>query len=159
MLFRSGGTSPFAAANIGQGAMQGIQSMLASNKQRAREESSIGDFAAKLGIAHEAAQSRKEARDVGLGAKYQGEVDRVRKDRLALQEKYLKQPKYIPLMQMPQLAEKIAKGKASKEDQAKYDNLLALENALENKIKSELPDPDASLYGIKTGKSKVIKLS
>lgn len=148
-----GGTSPFAAANIGQGAQQGIQSMLASNKQRAREEASIGDFASKLGIAHEAAKARKEARDAGLGAKYQAEVDRVKKDRLTLQEKYLKQPKYIPLMQLPQLAEKIAKGKASKEDQTKYNTLLALESDLENKLKTELPDPDASLYGIKTAKA------
>lgn len=148
-----GGSSPFAGANIGQGALQGIQAQLASNKMRAREESHLGDFASKLGLAHEAAQQHKEVREAGLGAKYQTELDRVKKDRLTLQEKYLKQPKFIPLMQLPQLAEKIAKGKASKEDQAKYNTLLTLESDLENKLKTELPDPDATLYGIKTAKA------
>jgi hypothetical protein len=33
-----GGTSPFAAANIGQGASTGVAALMASNKQRAAEE-------------------------------------------------------------------------------------------------------------------------
>jgi hypothetical protein len=44
-----GGTSPFAAANIGQGASTGVAALMASNKQRAAEENSI--MAGQLGQA------------------------------------------------------------------------------------------------------------
>ena len=44
-----GGTSPFAAANIGQGASTGVAALMAANKQRAAEENSI--MAGQLGQA------------------------------------------------------------------------------------------------------------
>jgi soluble lytic murein transglycosylase-like protein len=44
-----GGTSPFAAANIGQGASTGVAALMASNKQRAAEENSV--MAGQLGQA------------------------------------------------------------------------------------------------------------
>jgi hypothetical protein len=44
-----GGTSPFAAANIGQGASTGVAALMASNRQRAAEENSI--MAGQLGQA------------------------------------------------------------------------------------------------------------
>jgi hypothetical protein len=44
-----GGTSPFAAANIGQGASTGVAALMAANRQRAAEENSI--MAGQLGQA------------------------------------------------------------------------------------------------------------
>jgi hypothetical protein len=43
-----GGTSPFAAANIGQGASTGVAALMAANKQRAAEENAIA--AGQLGL-------------------------------------------------------------------------------------------------------------
>ena len=44
-----GGTSPYAAANIGQGASTGVAALMAANKQRAAEENSV--MAGQLGQA------------------------------------------------------------------------------------------------------------
>jgi len=84
-----GGTSPFAAANIGQGASTGVAALMASNKQRAAEENSI--MAGQLGQAKMGLYRDMHLADVREKALARGDLNAARNADLAQKAAYYAQ--------------------------------------------------------------------
>jgi len=76
-----GGTSPYAAANIGQGASTGIAAMMAANKQRAAEENSV--MAGQLGQAKMGLYRDMHLEDIKQKALARGDLNAFRNADLA----------------------------------------------------------------------------
>jgi hypothetical protein len=84
-----GGTSPFAAANIGQGASSGIAAMMAANKQRAAEENSI--MAGQLGQAKMGLYRDMHLEDIKQKSLARGDLNAARNAELAQKSAYYAQ--------------------------------------------------------------------
>jgi soluble lytic murein transglycosylase-like protein len=84
-----GGTSPYAAANIGQGASTGVAALMASNKQRAAEENSI--MAGQLGQAKMGLYRDMHLADVREKALARGDLNAARNADLAQKAAYYAQ--------------------------------------------------------------------
>ena len=154
-----GGTSPYAFANIGQGGAQGVAQYGALQKARAAEEAGLGSLQNKMLTTAMTGELRKDLQSQANSAKYANALSSVREQRLQLEGKYMQRPEYIDLGMLQTYAQRLAKNPADKDAKVKYDSLIAKKQALESKIKKELPDPDPSLYGVKGTSGNVIKLS
>jgi len=84
-----GGTSPFAAANIGQGASTGVAALMASNKQRAAEENSV--MAGQLGQAKMGLYRDMHLEDIKQKALARGDLNAYRNADLAQKAAYYAQ--------------------------------------------------------------------
>jgi soluble lytic murein transglycosylase-like protein len=84
-----GGTSPYAAANIGQGASTGVAALMASNKQRAAEENSI--MAGQLGLGKMGLYGDMHLADVREKALARGDLNAARNADLAQKAAYYAQ--------------------------------------------------------------------
>jgi hypothetical protein len=84
-----GGTSPYAAANIGQGASTGVAALMASNKQRAAEENSI--MAGQLGQAKMGLYGDMHLADVREKALARGDLNAYRNAVLSQKAAYYAQ--------------------------------------------------------------------
>ena len=154
-----GGTSPYALTNIGQGGAQGVAQYGALQKARAAEEAGLGSLQNKMLTTAMTGELRKDLQSQANSAKYANALSSVREQRLQLEGKYMQRPEYIDLGMLQTYAQRLAKNPADKDAKAKYDSLIAKKQALESKIKKELPDPDPSLFGVKGTSGNVIKLS
>lgn len=65
-----GGTSPHALANIGQGAMAGVQNLAESNKLRAAEQGNLDKTMATALRYREAQKAANQGREAALGLRY-----------------------------------------------------------------------------------------
>ncbi len=101
---------------------------------------------------------RKDLQSQANSAKYANALSSVREQRLQLEGKYMARPEYMDLGMLQTYAQRLSNNPADKEAKAKYDSLIAKKQALENKIRKELPDPDPSLFGVKGKSGNVIKL-
>jgi hypothetical protein len=144
-----GGTSPYAMVNIGQGGGQGVAQYAASQRARAAEEAGIGSLQNKMYSSAMTGAIRRDLQSQANAAKYANALTNVRQERLQLEGKYLQRPEYMDLGTISIYAQRLAKNPNDKEAKAKYDSLIAKKQALEDKIRKELPDPRPSLYGIK----------
>jgi hypothetical protein len=154
-----GGTSPYAFVNIGQGGGQGVAQYGALQRARAGEEAGLGSLQNKMLTTAMTGELRKDLQSQANAAKYANALSSVREQRLKLEDTYTKRPEYIDLGMLQTYALRLSKNPADKEAKAKYDSLIAKKQALENKIRKELPDPDPSLYGVKGTSGNVIKLT
>jgi hypothetical protein len=154
-----GGDSPYFGVNIGRGAQQGVQQLAASQKLRASQEAALGKLYGTASQQQMYNKYRQEALGAQGPAKYAAELDKVRQARLTLEEKYLRQPKYMKLNSIDTYKTRLAENPNDTKAQKEYNNILDLEKDLRNRLRKELPDPDASLYGVKGGGSGVIKLN
>jgi hypothetical protein len=154
-----GGTSPYAMVNIGQGGAQGVAQYSALQRARAGEEAGLGSLQNKMLTTAMTGELRKDLQSQANSAKYANALSSVREQRLQLEGRYMQRPEYIDLGMLQTYAQRLAKNPADKDAKAKYDSLIAKKQALENKIKKELPDPDPSLFGVKGTSGNVIKLS
>jgi hypothetical protein len=154
-----GGTSPYALTNIGQGGAQGVAQYGALQRARAGEEAGLGSLQNKMLTTAMTGELRKDLQSQANAAKYANALSSVREQRLKLEDTYTKRPEYIDLGMLQTYALRLSKNPADKEAKAKYDSLIAKKQALENKIRKELPDPDPSLYGVKGTSGNVIKLT
>ena len=154
-----GGDSPYFGVNIGRGAQQGVQQLAASQKLRASQEAALGKLYGTASQQQMYNKLRQEALGAQGPAKYAAELDKVRQARLTLEEKYLRQPKYMKLNSIDTYKTRLAENPNDTKAQKEYNNILDLEKDLRNRLRKELPDPDASLYGVKGGGSGVIKLN
>ena len=154
-----GGTSPYALTNIGQGGAQGVAQYGALQKARAAEEAGLGSLQNKMLTTAMTGELRKDLQSQANSAKYANALSGVREQRLQLEGKYMQRPEYIDLGMLQTYAQRLAKNPADKDAKTKYESLMAKKQALENKIRRELPDPDPSLYGVKGTSGNVIKLS
>ena len=153
-----GGDSPYFGVNIGRGAQQGVQQLGASQKLRASQEAALGKLYGTASQQQMYNKYRQEALGAQGPAKYAAELDKVRQARLQLEEKYLRQPKYIELNSIDTYRNRLAENPDDKKAQKKFNDITNLEKELRIRLRKELPDPDASLYGIKGGGSGVTKL-
>lgn len=153
-----GGDSPYFGVNIGRGAQQGVQQLAASQKLRASQEAALGKLYGTASQQQMYNKLRQEALGAQGPAKYAGELDKVRQARLTLEKDYLKQPKYLKLASIDTFRNRLAENPDDKKAKKDYEDVMNLEKDLRNRIRKELPDPDASLYGVKGGGSGVIKL-
>lgn len=153
-----GGDSPYFGVNIGRGAQQGVQQLAASQKLRASQEAALGKLYGTASQQQMYNKLRQEALGAQGPAKYASELDKVRQARLQLEKDYLKQPKYIELNSLDTYRNRLAENPDDKKAQKKYNDIMNLEKDLRIRLRKELPDPDASLYGIKGGGSGVTKL-
>jgi hypothetical protein len=154
-----GGTSPYALTNIGQGGAQGVAQYGALQRARAGEEAGLGSLQNKMLTTAMTGELRKDLQSQANSAKYANALSSVREQRLQLEGKYMQRPEYIDLGMLQTYAQRLSNNPADKEAKAKYDSLIAKKQALENKIRKELPDPDPSLYGVKGTSGNVIKLT
>jgi hypothetical protein len=153
------GDSPYFGVNIGRGAQQGVQQLSASQKLRASQEAALGKLYGTASQQQMYNKYRQEALGAQGPAKYASELDKVRQARLTLEEKYLRQPKYMKLNSIDTYKTRLAENPNDTKAQKEYNNILDLEKDLRNRLRKELPDPDASLYGVKGGGTGVIKLN
>jgi hypothetical protein len=153
-----GGDSPYFGVNIGRGAQQGVQQLGASQKLRASQEAALGKLYGTASQQQMYNKLRQEALGAQGPAKYAAELDKVRQSRLTLEKDYLKQPKYLKLASIDTFRNRLAENPDDKKAKKDYEDVMNLEKDLRNRIRKELPDPDASLYGVKGGGSGVIKL-
>jgi len=84
-----GGTSPYAAANIGQGASTGVAALMASNKQRAAEENSV--MAGQLGQAKMGLWRDMHLEDIKQKALARGDLNAYRNADLSQKAAYYAQ--------------------------------------------------------------------
>jgi hypothetical protein len=77
-----GGTSPFAAANIGQGASQGVAYMANANRQRAAEENAL--MSSKLGLTRADLYNKMHLEQIKESALKRGDLKAYRDADLAL---------------------------------------------------------------------------
>ena len=77
-----GGTSPHALANIGQGAMMGVQNLGESNKLRAAEQANLDKTMATAIRYKEAQKATEEGRQGALGLRAAENVERTRANNL-----------------------------------------------------------------------------
>jgi hypothetical protein len=154
----AGGTSPYALTNIGQGGAQGVAQYAALQRGRAAEEAGLGSLQNKMLTTAMTGELRKDMQAQSNSAKYANALSSVREQRLQLENKYMAKPEYMDLGMLQTYAQRLSKNPADKEAKAKYDSLIAKKQALENKIRKELPDPDPSLFGVKGKSGNVIVL-
>lgn len=149
-----GGTSPHAGVNIGQGALSGIQTALASAKQRVRQEGALNAMLARLGAAHETATARTSNKEAANRIKFSEDTAKV-KESIAKEINQIIEKQYFNLpTQIQTIDRRISKAnvegkKPDPKDIAERDRLAKIMAGIEEKVRKGKSLPNPADYGIK----------